>query len=121
MFCCLIWNVSNYAILISHHHVVCYISHWLLPLLYSHCAVHQLLILIIKIWHQRKQQHCKSFTRQILTHVSSNFISFLLVLQVFYITTKAQNCGCWPDLCCSQFGFCGNTSDYCVVGCQQGP
>nr|VDD57337.1 unnamed protein product [Brassica oleracea] len=24
-------------------------------------------------------------------------------------------------LCCSQFGFCGSTSDYCGVGCQQGP
>ncbi|KAL0867158.1 hypothetical protein Bca101_046276 [Brassica carinata] len=33
----------------------------------------------------------------------------------------AQNCGCSPELCCSQFGFCGNTSDYCGVGCQQGP
>ncbi|CAN6829555.1 unnamed protein product [Brassica oleracea var. botrytis] len=49
MFCCLIWNVSNYAKLISHHHVVCYISHWLLSPLYSHCAVHQLFIFHYKV------------------------------------------------------------------------
>ncbi|KAH0912069.1 hypothetical protein HID58_035390 [Brassica napus] len=48
-------------------------------------------------------------------------ITILIVLQAFCTTTKAQNCGCSPDLCCSQFGFCGNTSDYCGVGCQQGP
>ncbi|KAK6930389.1 Chitin-binding, type 1 [Dillenia turbinata] len=33
----------------------------------------------------------------------------------------AQNCGCPADLCCSRYGYCGNTSDYCGTGCQQGP
>lgn len=59
-----------------------------------------------------------------LTHAISKpilIVTILLVLQAFYTTTKAQNCGCSPDLCCSQFGFCGSTSDYCGVGCQQGP
>lgn len=59
-----------------------------------------------------------------LTHTISKAISLvtiLLALQAFYNTSKAQNCGCSSELCCSQFGFCGNTSDYCGVGCQQGP
>jgi hypothetical protein len=25
----------------------------------------------------------------------------------------AQNCGCPPGYCCSQFGYCGTTIDYC--------
>ena len=33
----------------------------------------------------------------------------------------AQNCGCQPGFCCSKFGFCGKTSDYCGDGCQAGP
>ncbi|KAG2329014.1 hypothetical protein Bca52824_000194 [Brassica carinata] len=59
-----------------------------------------------------------------LTHAISKpilIVTILLVIQTFYTTTKAQNCGCSPDLCCSQFGFCGSTSDYCGVGCQQEP
>lgn len=52
---------------------------------------------------------------------SISIVTILLVLQAFYYTTEAQNCGCSSDLCCSRFGFCGNTSDYCGVGCQQGP
>ncbi|KAM7460918.1 hypothetical protein LguiA_029041 [Lonicera macranthoides] len=32
-----------------------------------------------------------------------------------------QNCGCAADLCCSQHGYCGTTSDYCGAGCQGGP
>ncbi|MQL98774.1 hypothetical protein Taro_031487 [Colocasia esculenta] len=34
---------------------------------------------------------------------------------------QAQDCGCSPDLCCSQYGYCGSTADYCGDGCQQGP
>jgi chitinase len=33
----------------------------------------------------------------------------------------AQNCGCQPNFCCSKFGFCGTTDDYCGDGCQSGP
>lgn len=61
---------------------------------------------------------------KMLTHAISKpilIVTILLVIQTFYTTTKAQNCGCSPDLCCSQFGFCGSTSDYCGVGCQQEP
>ncbi|KAJ0973019.1 hypothetical protein J5N97_020978 [Dioscorea zingiberensis] len=32
-----------------------------------------------------------------------------------------QNCGCAPDLCCSQYGYCGTGQAYCGHGCQQGP
>ncbi|CAO2842120.1 unnamed protein product [Amaranthus hypochondriacus] len=34
---------------------------------------------------------------------------------------SAQNCGCAAGLCCSKWGYCGTTSDYCGDGCQQGP
>jgi len=33
----------------------------------------------------------------------------------------AQNCGCASNYCCSQYGYCGTTSDYCGAGCQSGP
>ncbi|KAK9049846.1 hypothetical protein SSX86_031185 [Deinandra increscens subsp. villosa] len=36
------------------------------------------------------------------------------------LNSAAQNCGCSPDLCCSQFGFCGSTEAYCGAGCQEG-
>ncbi|OVA08788.1 Glycoside hydrolase [Macleaya cordata] len=32
-----------------------------------------------------------------------------------------QNCGCAPNLCCSQFGYCGTGNDYCGQGCREGP
>ncbi|KAL9262600.1 Endochitinase EP3-like protein [Drosera capensis] len=33
----------------------------------------------------------------------------------------AQSCGCAAGLCCSKYGYCGTTSDYCGDGCQAGP
>ncbi|KAJ4956487.1 hypothetical protein NE237_013270 [Protea cynaroides] len=36
-------------------------------------------------------------------------------------STVGQNCGCAADLCCSKYGYCGNSSDYCGNGCQEGP
>ncbi|KAL1809599.1 hypothetical protein ACET3Z_026589 [Daucus carota] len=35
--------------------------------------------------------------------------------------TAAQNCGCAADLCCSRYGYCGTSDDYCGAGCQAGP
>ncbi|KAK9266658.1 hypothetical protein L1049_021633 [Liquidambar formosana] len=32
-----------------------------------------------------------------------------------------QNCGCASNECCSQYGYCGTSSDYCGAGCQEGP
>ncbi|KVI08106.1 endochitinase EP3-like [Cynara cardunculus var. scolymus] len=43
----------------------------------------------------------------------------LLFAGILHIT--AQNCGCSPDLCCSQFGYCGSDETYCGTGCQEGP
>ncbi|KAJ3675390.1 hypothetical protein LUZ60_004432 [Juncus effusus] len=37
------------------------------------------------------------------------------------IPTNAQNCNCASGLCCSKYGYCGTTSDYCGAGCQSGP
>ncbi|KAG6552028.1 hypothetical protein Mapa_006334 [Marchantia paleacea] len=34
---------------------------------------------------------------------------------------QAGNALCPDNLCCSQFGWCGNTIDYCGNGCQSGP
>ncbi|KAG6485762.1 hypothetical protein ZIOFF_054327 [Zingiber officinale] len=36
-------------------------------------------------------------------------------------TAEAQNCGCSTDLCCSRFGYCGTSDDYCGAGCREGP
>ncbi|KAF8393848.1 hypothetical protein HHK36_020046 [Tetracentron sinense] len=32
-----------------------------------------------------------------------------------------QDCGCAADVCCSRWGYCGTTEDYCGTGCQEGP
>ncbi|TXG72772.1 hypothetical protein EZV62_001351 [Acer yangbiense] len=33
----------------------------------------------------------------------------------------SQNCNCAPNLCCSQYGFCGTGDQYCGAGCKVGP
>lgn len=43
------------------------------------------------------------------------------VLLAGILSSAAQNCGCSPDLCCSQYGFCGSGDQYCGAGCQAGP
>ncbi|KAK6914511.1 Chitin-binding, type 1 [Dillenia turbinata] len=51
--------------------------------------------------------------------------SFILIIALVGVLAAelvvAQNCGCSADLCCSKYGYCGNTSDYCGTGCQEGP
>ncbi|KAL1188431.1 Endochitinase CHI [Cardamine amara subsp. amara] len=44
----------------------------------------------------------------------------VLILNVSKLVTS-QNCGCAPDFCCSQWGYCGQTDDYCGEGCREGP
>jgi chitinase len=41
----------------------------------------------------------------------------------FHVLQKRDNCAsCTASApCCSQYGFCGSTADYCGVGCQSGP
>ncbi|KAG2721880.1 hypothetical protein I3843_02G086600 [Carya illinoinensis] len=34
---------------------------------------------------------------------------------------KGQNCGCQANECCSQYGYCGTSNDYCGPGCKEGP
>ncbi|KAL6652469.1 hypothetical protein ACP70R_011394 [Stipagrostis hirtigluma subsp. patula] len=33
----------------------------------------------------------------------------------------AQNCNCQPGFCCSKYGYCGKSGDYCGDGCRSGP
>ncbi|RHN76228.1 putative chitinase [Medicago truncatula] len=47
-------------------------------------------------------------------------IAFFIMIMVPK-SISAQNCGCEEGLCCSQFGYCGNTDPYCGTGCKQGP
>ena len=45
-------------------------------------------------------------------------ISNLLVL----VRSAAQpTCFCHESECCSQWGYCGKTDEYCGAGCQSGP
>ena len=54
-----------------------------------------------------------------LTKIS---LVLLLCLLGFYSeTVNSQNCGCAPNLCCSQYGYCGTTDPYCGAGCPSGP
>ena len=55
-------------------------------------------------------------------------LAALLLFAGFPSTCLAQQCGsqaggavCADNLCCSQYGYCGSTSDYCCTGCQSGP
>ncbi|CAH9132128.1 unnamed protein product [Cuscuta epithymum] len=46
---------------------------------------------------------------------------FIISLHQMSMSTLAQNCGCAQGLCCSQWGYCGSTDDYCGTGCKGGP
>ncbi|KAG7991645.1 hypothetical protein I3843_02G087400 [Carya illinoinensis] len=48
-------------------------------------------------------------------------LGILAEVLVFPGTVKSQNCGCGPNLCCSQFGYCGTGNEYCGSGCKEGP
>ncbi|BFG14518.1 hypothetical protein CerSpe_007930 [Prunus speciosa] len=56
-------------------------------------------------------------TKKYLTSV----IALVFVAGALLNNATAQDCGCAPDLCCSQYGYCGTGNDYCGQGCQQGP
>ena len=52
-------------------------------------------------------------------------VSLILLFFAFLLGTTAEQCGtqaggavCPNGLCCSQFGWCGSTNDYCGNGCQ---
>ncbi|KAL5731492.1 chitinase [Ranunculus cassubicifolius] len=48
-------------------------------------------------------------------------LSGILVASTLFLVVASQKCGCSSNLCCSQFGYCGQGPDYCGNGCQQGP
>ena len=55
-------------------------------------------------------------------------VAAVLLAALHFSTCLAQQCGsqsggatCANNLCCSQYGYCGSTSDYCGTGCQSGP
>ncbi|CAH8381966.1 unnamed protein product [Eruca vesicaria subsp. sativa] len=50
-----------------------------------------------------------------------SLVIFLSLVGLYSITAKSQNCGCAPNLCCSQFGYCGTNDAHCGAGCQSGP
>jgi len=49
------------------------------------------------------------------------FLAIIISIASVPISTFAQTCECDPSLCCSEFGFCGSTDEYCGTGCQSGP
>lgn len=55
----------------------------------------------------------------VLKKISSIFLLF--IFGFYSETVKSQYCGCSPILCCSKFGYCGSTDDYCGSGCKSGP
>ncbi|CAN8316398.1 unnamed protein product [Cochlearia groenlandica] len=56
-----------------------------------------------------------------MTLTKLSLILLLSLLCFFSKTAESQNCGCDSTLCCSKFGFCGSTAEYCGLGCQAGP
>ncbi|KAL9233169.1 hypothetical protein vseg_008199 [Gypsophila vaccaria] len=55
--------------------------------------------------------------------LNKTLVTLLITISIssFSILTWAQNCGCDPDLCCSQYGYCGSSEAYCGQGCKSGP
>ncbi|XP_047335913.1 uncharacterized protein LOC124939484 [Impatiens glandulifera] len=60
----------------------------------------------------------------IIIIVAMNQIIVVVIISVLLTVASlsvAQNCGCAPGFCCSQFGYCGQTKEYCGTGCRSGP
>ncbi|KAJ9556727.1 hypothetical protein OSB04_011341 [Centaurea solstitialis] len=49
------------------------------------------------------------------------FVGVFLVGILLPEPITSQNCNCARNLCCSKYGYCGTTDDYCGKGCQSGP
>lgn len=56
-----------------------------------------------------------------LTLTKISLILLLSLLGFYFETIKSQNCSCAPNVCCSQFGYCGTTPEYCGSTCRSGP
>ena len=60
----------------------------------------------------------------VASNMKKNLLSLVLVGIIVGVLPKyseAQNCGCATDQCCSRWGYCGTSDDYCGTGCQGGP
>ncbi|KAI3838953.1 hypothetical protein MKW92_001842 [Papaver armeniacum] len=44
-----------------------------------------------------------------------------ILMGLLFGSVMGQNCSCAPNLCCSQYGYCGTGMDYCNLGCRSGP
>jgi hypothetical protein len=51
--------------------------------------------------------------------VTPSFPSARRPLRSTNTCSKTQLCA--NNMCCSQWGYCGTTTDYCGTGCQSGP
>ncbi|KAF9613750.1 hypothetical protein IFM89_010480 [Coptis chinensis] len=55
----------------------------------------------------------------LLTSILFGTLVSLLLLES--VVVGDGNCGCAPNFCCSQYGYCGTDPDYCGPGCREGP
>ena len=55
---------------------------------------------------------------QVLLSLFSLFLSYVLLGSAEQCGRQAGGALCPGGQCCSQFGWCGNTDDYCKNGCQ---
>ncbi|XP_010687451.2 endochitinase EP3 [Beta vulgaris subsp. vulgaris] len=56
-----------------------------------------------------------------MTSLKAIFLVVLAIACASSSLVQAQNCGCGAGICCSQWGFCGTTIEYCGEGCREGP
>ena len=56
--------------------------------------------------------------------LKNTLVLFLFTLTILTKTAFSQHCGftgCASFMCCSRYGYCGTTADYCGTGCRSGP
>lgn len=64
--------------------------------------------------------HCKMALS--FSHIKPSMsLALAAILLAAIAPVLGQNCGCASNLCCSRWGFCGSTIEYCGQGCQSGP
>ncbi|PRP89267.1 hypothetical protein PROFUN_02141 [Planoprotostelium fungivorum] len=51
--------------------------------------------------------------------IMNRSVCLLLALLGLTLFVSAQNCGCPSGMCCSQWGYCGTSGDYCGSGCRE--
>ncbi|KAK2641960.1 hypothetical protein Ddye_023723 [Dipteronia dyeriana] len=60
-----------------------------------------------------------------LLNMKKDIQTIVLVLGILALAiprnVMSQNCNCAPNLCCSQYGYCGSAEEFCGLGCREGP